>query len=128
MGIKSPNPENIFAVVKVDSRQYKVTKDCLILLDTQPTHQINQNIKFDEVLLVGTETYTSVGRPVLKSVTVEGVVESISDSEKILVFKKKRRKQYRRSFGSKVPLTSVRITNIVHSLTSEILSKAVPIQ
>jgi large subunit ribosomal protein L21 len=61
-------------------------------------------------------------------VTVEGVVESISDSEKILVFKKKRRKQYRRSFGSKVPLTSVRITNIVHSLTSEILSKAVPIQ
>jgi large subunit ribosomal protein L21 len=67
---------------------------------------------------VGTETYTSIGRPVVKSVTVEGNVESISDSDKILVFKKKRRKQYRRSYGSRVPLTTVRITNIVHNLTS----------
>jgi hypothetical protein len=46
----------------------------------------------------------------------------------VLVFKKKRRKQYKKSFGSKVPLTSVRITNIVHNLTQDILAKAVPLQ
>lgn len=77
---------------------------------------------------MGTETYTSIGRPLIRSVTVEGTIESISMSDKILVFKKKRRKQYKKSQGSRVPLTSVRITNIVHSLTSEILSKAVPLQ
>lgn len=49
-------------------------------------------------------------------------------SEKILVFKKKRRKQYKKSFGSKVPLTSVRITNIVYNLSKDILEKAVPLQ
>ena len=33
-----PNPENIFAVIKIDTRQFKVTKDCVILLDTKPSH------------------------------------------------------------------------------------------
>lgn len=68
-----------------------------------------------------------MGRPVVKSVKVEGVIESIALSEKVIVFKKKRRKQYKKSFGSRVPLTTCRITNIVHSLTEDILSKAVPL-
>lgn len=79
-------------------------------------------------MLVGTETFTAIGRPVVKSAIVEGVVESISMSDKILVFKKKRRKQYKKSMGSRVPLTSVRITNVVYRLTEDILSKAVPLQ
>jgi hypothetical protein len=41
------------------------------------------------------------------------------------VFKKKRRKQYKKSFGSRVKLTSLRITRIVHQLTEETLSRAV---
>jgi hypothetical protein len=38
IGLKTPSPEDIYAVVKVDNRQYKVTKDCMILLDTKNTH------------------------------------------------------------------------------------------
>ena len=79
------------------------------------------------MLLVGTETYTALGRPVVKNAKVEGMIESISMSDKIIVFKKKRRKQYKKSFGSRVPLTSVRINSIVHNLTADILSKAVPL-
>lgn len=79
-------------------------------------------------MLIGTETYTALGRPVVKHAKVEGVIESISMSDKILVFKKKRRKQYKKSFGSRVPLTSCRITSIVHDLTQDILEKAVPLQ
>jgi len=75
--------------------------------------------------MLGTETYTLLGRPVVKSVQVEGVVESIALSEKVLVFKKKRRKQYKKSFGSRVPLTTLRITNIVHLLTEDVLTRAV---
>lgn len=41
--------------------------------------------------MLGTETYTLLGRPVVKSVQVQGVVESIALSEKVLVFKKKRK-------------------------------------
>ena len=53
------------------------------------------------------------------------MIESISESEKTIVFKKKRRKQYKKSFGSRVKLTSLRITRIVHELTNETLSRAV---
>jgi large subunit ribosomal protein L21 len=74
-----------------------------------------------DVLLVGTETYTVLGRPIVKSAKVEGIIESISMSEKIIVFKKKRRKQYKKSFGSRVPLTSCRITSVTHELTQELL-------
>lgn len=59
---------------------------------------------------------------------VEGVIESVSMSDKILVFKKKRRKQYRRSYGARVPLTSVRITGVVHRLAEDVLARAVPLQ
>jgi ribosomal protein L21 len=48
-------------------------------------------------------------------------------SEKIIVFKKKRRKQYKKSFGSRVSLTSCRITNVAHNLTQELIEKAVPL-
>ncbi len=66
-----------------------------------------------------------LGRPLVGNTYVEGIVESISDSEKTIVFKKKRRKQYKKSFGSRVKLTSLRITRIVHELTTETLSHAV---
>jgi large subunit ribosomal protein L21 len=75
--------------------------------------------------LAGTTSYTVLGRPVVKHTEVNARIESISDSSKTLVFKKKRRKQYKKSFGSRVSLTSVRITNIVHNLTEQTLSRAV---
>lgn len=78
--------------------------------------------------MIGTDSYTALGRPKVENAEVAGVVESISMSEKIIVFKKKRRKQYKKSFGSRVSLTSVRITNVVHNLTKDILERAVPLQ
>lgn len=75
--------------------------------------------------MAGTPTYTVLGRPVVGNTWVEAMIESISDSDKTIVFKKKRRKQYKKSFGSRVKLTSVRITKIVHELTPNILSRAV---
>jgi len=73
-------------------------------------------IKFEQVLLAGTPTYSVLGRPFIYNTWVEGLFESISDSDKTLVFKKKRRKQYKKSFGSRIKLTSVRIMKIVHEL------------
>lgn len=75
--------------------------------------------------LIGTNSYTLLGRPLVGGATVEGIIESISDSEKIIVFKKKRRKGYKRSMGSRTTLTQCRITRIVYELTEDILSKAI---
>lgn len=74
-------------------------------------------IFFKSVPLVGTRTYTLIGRPSITDAYVEAMVESISDSKKVIVFKKKRRKNYKRSFGSRVSLTQCRITRIVHSIS-----------
>ena len=71
-------------------------------------------IVFEKVPLVGTNSYTMLGRPFISGASVEGIVESISDSDKIIVFKKKRRKGYKRSFGARNALTQCRITRIVY--------------
>lgn len=77
------------------------------------------------MLLIGTETYTLLGRPLIKCASIEGVIESISKSEKVIVFKKKRRKGHKKSMGSRSSLTSCRIQGIEHSLPDSIMSKAV---
>ncbi len=64
--------------------------------------------------MVGTTSFTLLGRPLVDRARVEGIIESISDTEKVIVFKKKRRKQYKRSFGQRSSLTQCRITNIVY--------------
>jgi large subunit ribosomal protein L21 len=69
-----------------------------------------------------------VGRPHVNGAYVEALVESISDSRKVIVFKKKRRKNYKRSFGSRVSLTQCRITRIVHHLSEEVQEKAIALQ
>jgi large subunit ribosomal protein L21 len=76
---------------------------------------------FERVPLIGTSSYTVLGRPFIGRARVEGVVESISDTEKLIVFKKKRRKGYKRSMGSRTSLTQCRITRIVHELTQDVL-------
>lgn len=71
--------------------------------------------------MIGTNSFTMLGRPFIGGARVEGMIESISDSEKVIVFKKKRRKQYKRSFGMRSSLTQCRITNIVYELSESIL-------
>lgn len=78
--------------------------------------------------LIGTKSYTLIGRPTIGEAYVEAMVESISSSKKVIVFKKKRRKNYKRSFGSRVSLTQIRITKIFHTLKEEVLSKAIALQ
>lgn len=117
------------------SRWFPIQSDIRLCIDSghqgKPLNKPDSNnlryskVKFNEVLLAGTTSYTLLGRPFLNNTYVEGVIESISESDKTLVFKKKRRKQYKKSFGSRVKLTSCRITKIVHQLTPETLSQAV---
>lgn len=75
--------------------------------------------------LIGTSSYTVLGRPSVGGARVEGIVESISETVKVIVFKKKRRKGYKRSAGARTSLTQCRITRIVYELTEDVLERAV---
>ena len=78
--------------------------------------------------LIGTGSYSLIGRPYIRNAKVEAIIESISESEKVIVFKKKRRKNYKRSFGNRQTLTQCRITRIVHDLTQDVLDRAIALQ
>ncbi|NKD54639.1 MULTISPECIES: 50S ribosomal protein L21 [unclassified Haematospirillum] len=97
----------MFAVIKTGGKQYKVAKDDIIAVE-KITADTGSSVKFDQVLLVGDK----VGAPVVDgaSVTAE-VLEQFRD-EKVIVFKKKRRQNYRRKNGHRQALTLVKITGI----------------
>jgi len=97
-------------------KQYRVTEgDVLAVekLDLEPGRKAH----FDRVLLVEDGETVHVGAPVLDNAMVLGLVLENFKDEKVLVFKKKRRKQYRRTRGHRQQLTKVRITRITMDRT-----------
>lgn len=89
---------------------------------------IQIQLVFEEILLVGTKSYTIIGRPFVYNARVNATIESISQSQKVIVFKKKRRQGYKKSFGSRNLISTCRINSIVHQLTESVLSNATAIQ
>lgn len=104
------------AVILTGGKQYRVTEgDVLAVekLDLEPGRKAH----FDRVLLVEDGETVHVGAPVLDNAMVLGLVLENFKDEKVLVFKKKRRKQYRRTRGHRQQLTKVRITRITMDRT-----------
>jgi large subunit ribosomal protein L21 len=104
------------AVILTGGKQYRVTEgDVLAIekLDLEPGRKAH----FDRVLLVEDGETVHVGAPVLDNAMVLGLVLENFKDEKVLVFKKKRRKQYRRTRGHRQHLTKVRITRIAMDRT-----------
>ncbi len=102
----------MFAVIKTGGKQYKVAKDDVIRVEKLPG-EAGQAVEFAEVLMLGGEAGATVGSPLVDGATVKAtVLEQIRD-DKIIVFKKKRRKKYRRTAGHRQSLTVLRVTEIV---------------
>ena len=102
----------MFAVIQAQGHQYRVEPGVEIELDG--TGEKDQAVTFDQVLIVGTDGGDiKIGAPTVAGATVSGVVVEAHRGAKVRVFKKKRRKQYRRTAGHRSQLTRVRITEIV---------------
>ncbi len=102
----------MFAVIKTGGKQYRVEEGDVLSVEKLGAEK-GQKIGFDRVLLIDDGEATFIGTPVLENARVRAeVLENFKD-EKILVFKKKRRKQFRRTRGHRQELTLVRIEKIV---------------
>lgn len=102
----------MFAVIQAQGHQYRVEPGVEIELDG--TGAKDQSVTFDQVLIVGTDGGDiKTGAPTVEGAKVIGVVIDAHRGEKVRIFKKKRRKQYRRTAGFRAELTRVRITEIV---------------
>ena len=75
--------------------------------------KVGTTIEFEDVLLVGTKTQTIVARPVIPRAKVVATVEEQTRDKKIIVFKKKKRKGYKKKQGHRSYITSMRILDIV---------------
>ena len=101
----------MYAVVKIKNQQYRVSPDLKLqvpLLD----NEVGDTLSFDEVLMLADGEEIKVGAPTVDGATVAAEVLAHGRSRKIIVFKKKRRKNYRRKNGHRQQFTEIRITGI----------------
>jgi len=91
---------NQYAVVEHGGKQYRVAPgDELLVERTEPDLQAGDSLLFERVLMVGSGDETRVGNPIVEGVLVKGHVVAPVRGEKLIVFKKKRRKGYKRTRG-----------------------------
>ena len=101
----------MYAIIESCGRQYKVSEGDQIFFEKLDT-EVGKTITFDNVVLVSNDSKVEVGAPYVKGVKVEGKVVSHGKGKKILVYKYKAKKNYRRTQGHRQPYTKVEITKI----------------
>jgi large subunit ribosomal protein L21 len=99
------------AVVEIAGKQYNVAKNDKIFVPTLKKG-VGEKVSFDKVLLIHGDKGVRVGSPVVSGATVEATVLEHALADKVIVFKKKKRKGYRVKRGHRQAYTQVEITNI----------------
>ena len=101
----------MYAIIEACGKQYKVTEGDVVFFEKLDAEE-GKKVTFDKVILVSDDGKVQVGNPYVKGIKVEGKVVSHGKGKKILVFKYKAKKNYRRTQGHRQPYTKVEITNI----------------
>ena len=101
----------MYAVVKIKNQQYRVTPDLTLQVPLM-SDEVGAKLTFDEVLMMADGEDIKVGSPTVAGASVAAEVVGHGRSRKIIVFKKRRRKNYRRKNGHRQPFTEIRITGI----------------
>ena len=101
----------MYAIIEACGKQYKVAAGDVVFIEKLDAEE-GKKVTFDKVILVSDDKKVQVGNPYVKGIKVEGKVVSHGKGKKILVFKYKAKKNYRRTQGHRQPYTKVEITNI----------------
>jgi len=101
-----------FAVIELSGTQFKVAVDDVVVSNLIHNYDIGESVVIKDVLLMGSQNETVVGRPTVRGAVVTLEVEEITKDKKVIIFKKKRRKQYKRKTGFRRDVTILRVTDI----------------
>ncbi|MGD0524912.1 MAG: 50S ribosomal protein L21 [Polyangiaceae bacterium] len=101
----------MYAVFKTGGKQYRVAAGDQVRVEKLPGN-VGDAVTFDQVLLVGGDA-VKVGQPLVSGAKVEAKIASQGLGKKLIVFKFRRRKNYRRKNGHRQPFTALQIVNIV---------------
>ena len=117
----------MFAIIRTGGKQYKVAKDDLIVVE-KLAGEPGATIELGEVLMLGDGATVSAGTPLVSGATVSATLVEQRRADKIIVFKKKRRHNYRRKNGHRQYLTVLRINDIVTGAAEAVAETAAPVQ
>ena len=101
----------MYAVINTGGKQYKVQQGETLRIE-KIAGEIGSKVTFDKVLMVADGENVRVGQPVIEKAAVQASIVEQDKAKKILVFKYKRRKRYRRKQGHRQPYTAIRIDGI----------------
>lgn len=102
----------MYAIIETGGKQYRVQEGDVIRVEKLEIAD-GETVKFDKVLLVADEAKLNVGKPYVDGAVVEAVVENQGKAKKIIIFKYKAKKDYRKKQGHRQPYTQVKIEKIV---------------
>ena len=102
----------MYAVIETGGKQYRVEPGETLVVETLPGNA-GDAVKFDRVLLISGDDSVAVGRPAIDGAVVTGQIVEHVLGEKLVVYKFKRRKNYRKRNGHRQPYTAVKIQSVV---------------
>lgn len=101
----------MYALIETGGKQYRVEKDQVLSIEKLPNEE-GESITFENVLLVNQDGEVKIGTPYVQGAKVTGKVVKHGRGKKIVVFKYKPKKNYKRKKGHRQPFTQVVIENI----------------
>ncbi|UJH66139.1 50S ribosomal protein L21 [Allomuricauda sp. SCSIO 65647] len=102
----------MYAIVEMAGQQFKVAKDQKVYVHRLQTEE-GKKVTFDKVLLLDDGSNVTIGAPAIEGAAVEAKVVKHLKGDKVIVFKKKRRKGYRKKNGHRQYLTEIVVEGIV---------------
>ena len=112
----------MYAIIESCGKQYKVAEGDVVFFEKLDTEECKK-VTFDKVILVSDEGKVEIGSPYVKGAKVEGKVVAHGKGKKIIVFKYKAKKNYRRKQGHRQPYTKVEITAVKTSSAKKATAK-----
>ena len=113
----------MYAIIEACGRQYKVAEGDVVFFEKLDAEE-GKKVTFDNVVLLADGDKIEVGSPFVKGAKVEGKVAEHGKGKKIVVFKYKPKKNYRRKQGHRQPYTKVEITSIKKAAARKTAAKA----
>ena len=102
----------MYAVIKTGGKQYKVIAGEKIKVEKLET-EVGGKVVIDKVLMISDETNTTIGAPLIAGATVSATVISQGRADKVMIFKFRRRKHYRKTQGHRQSFTEIQIGEIL---------------
>jgi large subunit ribosomal protein L21 len=102
----------MYAIVEIGGQQFKIQKDQKLFVNLM-TEEAGSELELDRVLLFADGDQIQVGKPLVEGAKVKAKVLEHIKADKVIVFKKKRRKGYQKKNGHRQPLTQIQIEEII---------------